>query len=74
MEPKDELVRLPCSRANDQAEAERAHIFHADCLQRWLLTSAACPICRRGVRPMLKARAKGGGCQHGHVACQHGAR
>ena len=47
LEPNEPLVRLPCSEA-------RAHVFHEECLGRWLLTSAACPTCRRGVRPMLK--------------------
>ena len=50
MEPGEKLVRLPCS------EAAKAHIFHEECLGRWLLTSAACPTCRRGIRPMLKGR------------------
>ena len=50
MEPQEELVRLPCS----EAEGAKAHVFHSDCLGRWLLTSAACPTCRRGVRPMLR--------------------
>jgi hypothetical protein len=49
MEAGEELVKLPCS------EAAKAHVFHHDCLKRWLLCSAACPTCRRGVRPMLKA-------------------
>ena len=53
MEEGEQLVRLPCS------EAAKAHVFHAGCLQRWLLCSAACPTCRRGVRPMLKAARRG---------------
>ena len=48
LEIGEPLVRLPCS------EAAKAHIFHAECLTRWLLCSAACPTCRRGVRPMLR--------------------
>ena len=53
MEPSDQLVCLPCS-----SEKAKSHLFHADCLARWLLTSAACPTCRRPVRSMLtKARA-----------------
>ncbi|KAL1498609.1 hypothetical protein AB1Y20_013946 [Prymnesium parvum] len=48
MEAKEELVCLPCSN-----EKAKSHIFHSDCLARWLLTSAVCPTCRRGVRPML---------------------
>ena len=48
MEAGEPLVRLPCS------EAGKAHVFHRECLQRWLLCSAACPTCRRGVRPMLR--------------------
>jgi hypothetical protein len=48
MEPEEALVQLPCS------EGDKAHVFHEQCLGRWLLTSAACPTCRRGVRPMLK--------------------
>ncbi|EKF30944.1 hypothetical protein MOQ_005226 [Trypanosoma cruzi marinkellei] len=35
-----ESVKLCCS-----------HEFHADCLQRWLLTSRVCPMCRREVAP-----------------------
>ena len=50
LEPTDALVRLPCNRASKGA---KAHVFHEQCLARWLLQSAACPICRRGVRPML---------------------
>ena len=38
----------------DEDGGPKAHLFHAECLSRWLLTSAACPTCRRGVRPMLK--------------------
>ena len=56
MEPHQTLVQLPCSGEGEQSC--KAHIFHADCLGRWLLTSAACPVCRRGVRPML-TRARG---------------
>ena len=52
MEVKEELVKLPCS----EAEGAKAHIFHSECLKRWLLCSAACPTCRRGVRPMLKRK------------------
>ena len=52
MEPHEQLVRLPCS------EAAKAHIFHSQCLSRWLLTSAACPTCRRGVRPMLRKESR----------------
>jgi len=29
------------------ADAGRAHIFHAGCLQSWLIMSNTCPICRR---------------------------
>ena len=61
LEPHEELVRLPCTDHGhghghgDAAKAEaKAHIFHKECLSRWLLCSAACPTCRRGVRPMLK--------------------
>lgn len=69
MEPNERLVRLPCSEpaaaSSSSAEADgvgdhhappapKAHIFHAECLSRWLLTSAACPTCRRAVRPMLR--------------------
>ncbi|RNF17823.1 hypothetical protein TcG_05664 [Trypanosoma cruzi] len=35
-----ESVKLCCS-----------HEFHVDCLQRWLLTSRVCPMCRRDVVP-----------------------
>ena len=34
MEPQEELVRLPCS----EAEGAKAHVFHSDCLGRWLLS------------------------------------
>ena len=50
MEAHEALVRLPCS------EAAKAHVFHTECLSRWLLCSAACPTCRRGVRPMMKKK------------------
>ncbi|ESL11397.1 hypothetical protein TRSC58_00853 [Trypanosoma rangeli SC58] len=35
-----ESVKLSCG-----------HDFHADCLQRWLLTSRVCPLCRQEVAP-----------------------
>ncbi|KEG09456.1 hypothetical protein DQ04_05191020 [Trypanosoma grayi] len=38
--PATESVKLGCG-----------HEFHADCLQRWLLTSRVCPMCRREVAP-----------------------
>lgn len=29
------------------------HSFHRDCVDRWLMRSPACPICRRGVMPAV---------------------
>ena len=69
MEPHEPLVRLPCSEGFTSAEGapSKAHIFHAECVSRWLLTSAACPTCRRGVRPMLR------GARRAHPRPNHGA-
>ncbi|RNF22806.1 uncharacterized protein Tco025E_03121 [Trypanosoma conorhini] len=39
-DPPPESVKLSCN-----------HEFHADCLQRWLLTSRLCPMCRQEVAP-----------------------
>ena len=43
------LVRLPCGK-----HGETPHLYHAECLDRWLLRKADCPVCRRDVRPMLR--------------------
>ena len=59
MEADEPLVCLPCNGKEEGEEsAAKSHVFHADCLARWLLTSAQCPTCRRKVRPML-AKARG---------------
>lgn len=79
MQPDEPLVCLPCSgghaaqaetsaepKADDQhcdQPKAKSHIFHSECLSRWLLTSAACPTCRRPVRPML-AKARATRCRH----------
>lgn len=57
MEAHEHLVQLPCSEGASAEAAPRGHLFHAECISRWLLTSAACPTCRRGVRPMLRTSA-----------------
>ena len=43
------LILLPCGRG-----AATPHLFHADCLERWLLHKATCPACRHDVRPLLR--------------------
>ena len=43
------LVLLPCG-----SDGETPHLYHADCLQRWLLRQASCPVCRQDIRPMLR--------------------
>ena len=43
------LILLPCGHG-----AATPHLFHADCLARWLLQKATCPACRRDVRPLLR--------------------
>ena len=71
MEPSQQLVRLPCTKGHghgsggcepceDGPPQAKAHVFHADCLARWLLTAAQCPTCRRGVRGMLTKARKAG--------------
>ena len=53
----DQAAEDPVTALEPQTQA-KAHLFHADCLSRWLLTSAACPTCRKPVRSMLtKSRA-----------------
>jgi len=49
------------ARTSSQSEANahdpsstHAHLFHAECLSRWVLKKACCPTCRRDVRPHLK--------------------
>ncbi|KAL1538346.1 RING-type E3 ubiquitin transferase [Salvia divinorum] len=39
MEVGDVALRLPC-----------AHMFHGECILRWLRRSLACPLCRRRIR------------------------
>lgn len=42
-EPGEEIVRLPCM-----------HYAHLQCMEAWLIRSPRCPICRTGVREVLR--------------------
>ena len=37
----EEVVVLPC---------DDKHLFHADCLKRWLRINNSCPICRKSIQ------------------------
>ena len=50
------LICLPCG-----ADGTTPHAFHLECLQRWLLRKATCPMCRSDVRPMLRRDLTAGG-------------
>ena len=77
MDATEPLVCLPCTGEvpfdgnGGERPAEpppssgaKAHLFHAECLSRWLLASATCPTCRRAVRPMLAKARKARGARH----------
>ncbi|KDD76012.1 hypothetical protein H632_c397p1 [Helicosporidium sp. ATCC 50920] len=50
-EPAEEVVALPC-----------AHVFHAECIQEWLLRSKRCPLCHVEVdEGGAPGRGQGGG-------------
>lgn len=38
--PQEEVVKLPCE-----------HIYHEECVKRWLESHDACPICRTPITP-----------------------
>ena len=43
------LILLPCGNTS-----ANPHIYHAGCVERWLLRKATCPTCRSDVRPLLR--------------------
>ncbi|CAO2146840.1 unnamed protein product [Urochloa humidicola] len=45
------VVCLEAARSGERWRAMPAcrHVFHADCVDRWLARSAACPLCRAAV-------------------------
>ena len=45
MLPGEELVGLPCFEA---------HVFHKDCLWKWLGSHSTCPLCREKVQVDLQ--------------------
>ncbi len=39
------------------------HLFHAECVDRWLAINSNCPICRVDIHARLTDDRDGGGCQ-----------